>query len=106
MLRRFKFWRIAAISLSCEIFGLAPALAGNCGLYGCGAVVQQTGGYVAVFAPYCDGYGGGQWPYASCSVGRIDNGHPMPAPALAVAKAPAPRPGPPPIVTKYRADAH
>ena len=102
MLRRSKFWRIAAISLSCEIFGLAPALAGNCGLYGCGAVVQQTEGYVAFFAPYCDGYGGGQWPYASCSVGRIDNGHPMPA----MTRALAPRPGPPPIVTKYRADAH
>ena len=100
MLLRSKFWRIAAISLSCEILGLAPALAGDCGLYACGVVAQQTGGYVAVFAPYCDGYGGGQWPYASCSVARINNGHALPVKALAA------RPGPPPIVTKYRADAH
>ena len=103
MRRRSKFWRIAAMWVFCSVFDLAPALAGDCGFYGCGAgyVVQQTQGYAA---GYCDGYGGGQWPYATCSVGRIDHGHPIPIPALALAKARPP--GPPPIVTKYRTDAH
>ncbi len=46
---RSNLWRIAAIWLSCEVLGVVPALAGECGFYGCGDgyVVQQTGGYAA-----------------------------------------------------------
>lgn len=101
---RSKFWRIAAIWLSCEVLGLTPALAGECGFYGCGDgyVVQQTGGYAAVLTRYCDGYGGGQWPFEKCSVGLVDQIHPMPAPAFAVVKALSPLRSGPPIVTKYK----
>jgi hypothetical protein len=145
MLRKSKFRCVTAISFSFNVFGLAPAVAGDCGYDGCGGgyVVQQTpdfygrgstyAGYASVFARYCDGYGGGQNPYASCSVGRTEyiapiavakapasppgpspivtkysadyDDAPLPPPTV-VAKAPAPPPGPPPIVTKYRADAH
>ena len=95
---RSNFWRIAAIWFSCEVLGVVPALAGECGFYGCGDgyVVQQTGGYAAVLTRYCDGYGGGQWPFEKCS---------MPASAFAVVKAPPPLPRAPlapPIVTKYK----
>ena len=31
MLRKSKLWRVAAISLSCSVFNLAPALGGDCG---------------------------------------------------------------------------
>lgn len=101
MLRESKFWRVFALSFFNILFGVAPALAADCGLYGCGAgfLVQQ--GYPAVRARYCDGYGGGEWPYGSCFVGRADYAAPVlvPAPAL-------PAPAPLPIVTKYRADAN
>jgi hypothetical protein len=93
MLRKSKFRHVVAISLSCSAFDLAPALAGD---YDAGYVVPQTS-YPAVVARYCDGYGGGQWPYGCGSVGR-----PVLAPTVAVvAVPPAPRRGLPPIVTKY-----
>jgi len=117
MLGNSKFWRIAAVSLSGSAFALAPALAGACGFNGCdaGYVVQQTPGYPGVLARYCDGYGGGQWPYDSCFVGRIGQGRPIAAPAPGMTFAPVPAPiaaatavnsAPPvpvapPIVTKY-----
>jgi hypothetical protein len=116
MLRKSKFRCVAAISLSFNVLGLAPAVAGDCRFDGCGGgyVVQQTldfygrastyAGYASVFARYCDGYGGGQNPYASCSVGRTEYIAPIPPPAFAVTKAPASPPGPSPIVTKYSAD--
>ena len=95
MLRKSKLWYVAAVSLSGSAFGLAPAFGGDCGSHGydAGYVVQQTP-YPAVVPRYCDGYGGGQWPYGCCSVGRA-----VAAPAVAVAHAP--RRAPPPIVTKY-----
>jgi hypothetical protein len=101
---RSKFRYIAAIWLSCEMLGLAPALADECGVYGCGDgyVVQQTGGYAAVLTRYCDGYGGGQWPFEKCSVGVFDQTHPTPARVFAVVKARPPLPGALPIVTKYK----
>ena len=93
MLRKSKFWNVVAISLSCSLFDIAPALAGD---YDAKYVVPQTS-YPAVIAQYCDGYGGGQWPYGCGSVAR-----PVPAPTVAVvAVPPAPRRDPPPIVTKY-----
>jgi hypothetical protein len=98
MLRKSKFSHVVAISLSCSVFDLAPALAGDYGSqgYDAGYVVPQTS-YPAVIARYCDGYGGGQWPYGCGSAGR-----PVPAPTVAVvAVPPAPRRGLPPIVTKY-----
>ena len=113
MLRKSKFRCVAAISLSCNLFDLTPAVAGDCEFDGCGGgyVVQQTpdfygrastyAGYASVFARYCDGYGGGQNPYASCPVGRTDYIAPIPPSAFAIGKAPASPPGPPPIVTKY-----
>ena len=104
---RSNFWRIAAIWLACKVLGVVPALAGECGFYGCGDgyVVQQTGGYGAVLTRYCDGYGGGQWPFEKCYVGPVDQIRPMPASAFAVVKAPPPLPRAPlapPIVTKYK----
>ena len=116
MPRKSKFRWVAAISLSVNVLGLAPVVAGDCSFDGCGGgyVVQQTldfnghtstyAGYTSVLARYCDGYGGGQNPYATCSVGRTEYIAPTPPPAFAVAKAPASPPGPPPIVTKYSAD--
>jgi hypothetical protein len=116
MLRKSKFRYIASIPLSFAAFDLAPAVAGcrfdNCdGRY----VVQQVSGfysrastftaYTSILTQYCDGYGGGQNPYAICSVGRtkyIPSTHP---PAFTVAKAPAPLPGQMPMVTKYNANA-
>jgi len=92
MLRKSKLWPVAAISLSCSAFALAPALAGDCASHGydAGYVVQETS-YPAVVARYCDGYGGGQWPYGCCSVAQ-----PVPAPTAAV--VPVQRRG---IVTRY-----
>jgi hypothetical protein len=105
MLGTLKFWRIAALSLSGSACTLAPALAADCGFNGCDAeyIVQQAPGYPGVLARYCDGYGGGQWPYSDCTFGRSDRGHPIPAPATATILAPSPTPPPiaPPIVTKY-----
>jgi hypothetical protein len=98
MLRKSKFWRISAISFLNILFGLglAPALGADCGLYGCGAGVAFQQGYPVVGARYCDGYGGGQWPYGSCSIGRAGYVAPLLVPA----------PGPAPIVTKHRADGN
>lgn len=95
MLRKSKMWRISAISLFTISFGLTPALAVDCGSngYSTGYVVQQ--GYPAVLARYCDGYGGGQWPYGCCSIGQADYIAPLLVPTSAGL----------PIVTKYRADA-
>ena len=113
MLRKSKFRCVTAISLS-YVFGLAPAVAGDC-RFGCGGgyVVQQTpdfygrastyGGDASV-SRYCDGYGGGQNPYTSCSVGRTEYIAAVHPPAFAVAKGPGASPGPPPIITKYSAD--
>ena len=89
MLRKSRFWCLAAISLCCEAIAFGPALAADCGYYGCDskAVVQPkigiyrkaapaygyrpsylvySGGYPAVISQYCDGFGGGQWPYGCC----------------------------------------
>jgi hypothetical protein len=142
MPRESKLWYIAAISLSLNVFGLSPATAVDCRFDSCGSgyVIEQIPVFYgrpstyAGYARYCDGYGGGQDPYASCSVGRTEYIAPTSAPALPIAgasasppivtkhsaeydgaplslqavlaKAPAPAPAPPPIVTKYRADAH
>jgi len=118
MLRKSKFRYIASISLFFAALNLAPAVAGGCGFDGCvgGYVVQQVpnfygrsstfAGYASVLAQYCDGYGGGQNPYANCSVGRtkyIASTHP---PAFTVAKASAPLPGQTPMVTKYKYNAN
>ena len=116
MLRKSKFRCVAPISLSLYVYGFAPAAAGDCGLDGCSGryLIQQTpdsyggastrAGYVSVLARYCDGFGGGQNPYATCSVGRTAYIATPPAPAVIVVKAPTSPPGPLPIVTKYRAD--
>ena len=90
-----KLWRIFAISFSTISFGLAPALADDCGFFDCrtGLLVQQ--GYPAVLARYCDGYGGGQWPYSSCSAGGTDY----------IARPLIPIEAPAPVVVKYRGDA-
>ena len=52
MLRKFKFGCVAAASLLGLAFGAAPAAAGGCGYYGCGAAA------VVVVQPYA---------YQSCS---------------------------------------
>lgn len=116
MLRKSKFRCVASISLSLHVYGLAPAAAGDCGLDGCSGryLIQQTpdsyggasihAGYASVLARYCDGFGGGQNPYATCSVERNAYIATPPAPAVAVVKAPTSSPGPLPIVTKYSAD--
>jgi hypothetical protein len=96
MLRKTILWRVFALYSFNVLSGAAPAIAADCRVYGCAAapVVQQ--GYAAVRARYCDGYGGGEWPYGSCSVGR----------AYYVAPPSAPAPAPLPIVTKYKGDAN
>ena len=116
MLRKSKCWCVAAISLSFSVFGLAPAVAGDCGLYGCGGgyIVQQVPDFSgraptyarhgSVVTRYCDGYDGGQNPYASCSVGRPENIASIFPSIFAAAEALGPPPSPPPMVTNYHAD--
>jgi hypothetical protein len=116
MLRKSKFRYIASISLSFAALDLAPAVAGGCGFDGCGSgyIVQQVpnfyGRRVSGLAQYCDGYGGGQNPYAICSVGGIKyipSTRPIPSthpPPFTVAKTPAPLPDEMPMVTKYNAN--
>ena len=114
MLRRSNFRRVAAISIFFSFVVLAPAMAGDCRIDSCGSgyVVQQAPDVdthastdaASVVAQYCDGYGGGQNPYANCSVRHTEYIAPVSPPPLAAAKAPASPPGPLPIVTKYSAD--
>jgi hypothetical protein len=81
MLRKLEFTFVTVASLLILLFGAAPATAGACGPYVCKdkVVVVKAPAYAyrpmrtdqatTAVAPvssagYCDGYGGGQWPYS------------------------------------------
>ena len=80
MLRKLKSAFVTAAPLLTLLFGTAPAAAGACGPYVCkDKVVVKTPAYAyrpmrtdrvtTVVVPvssagFCDGYGGGQWPYS------------------------------------------